>query len=179
MNTVSIKLVAAGDSSKISLLFALKGDRINDRYTPAIFENYTQGYEQDDVKYSIHLWDTPGQDEYDRLRPISYHESDVVLLCFALDDRQTLQNVNERWIIEVKLYCKDAKIILVGMNSDLRRIGNPNHVSDEEAKQFCIDNGLFEYIPCSARTMENINKIFPAVVRACQTKKKHGDCQLI
>ena len=128
MHTHDFKLVAGGDSRKYYLIRTFNGDKYCERDIPSIFK----GYEQDDVKYSIRLCDNPSSDAYDSTRSICFCGSDVVLLCFTLDDRQTLQDLHERWIMEVEYYCKDVRIILVGMNSDLRRIGNPNHVSDEE-----------------------------------------------
>jgi len=180
MSKKDIKLVAVGDGAtgKTSLLTVLKGEPFPERYIPTIFENYSQNYKQDDVNYELHIWDTPGQDEYDRLRPISYQDAKVILLCFALDKRQSFLNLSERWIMEVKYYCKDARIILAGMKSDLRESGNPNHISDEEARQFCIDQKFSEYVPCSAKTKDNVNRIFPSVVQACK-EKKHGVCQLL
>lgn len=42
------------------------------------------------------LWDTAGQEEYDRLRPLSYPESDIILICFACDYPTSLENVEEK-----------------------------------------------------------------------------------
>lgn len=42
------------------------------------------------------LWDTAGQEEYDRLRPLSYPESDVILICFAVDFPTSLANVQDK-----------------------------------------------------------------------------------
>jgi len=175
-----IKLVAVGDGAvgKTSLLTVLKGDAFPERYIPTIFENYTQSYSQDGQQYSLHIWDTPGQDEYDRLRPISYQDAKVILLCFSLDKRQSFLNLNERWIMEVKYYCKDAKIILVGTKLDLRENGNPNHISDEEARQFCTEHKFASFIACSPKTGAGVTEVFPAVVAASKDKKK-GVCELI
>jgi Ras family len=42
------------------------------------------------------LWDTAGQEEYDRLRPLSYPDSDVILICFAVDYPTSLENVEDK-----------------------------------------------------------------------------------
>lgn len=36
------------------------------------FEHYGQQITVDDVEYDITLWDTAGQEDYERLRPLSY-----------------------------------------------------------------------------------------------------------
>ncbi|CCJ31067.1 unnamed protein product, partial [Pneumocystis jirovecii] len=70
------------------------------------------------------LWDTAGQEEYDRLRPLSYPESDVILICFAIDYPPSLENVTDKWYPEVTHFCPDIPIVLVGLKSDLRRNQN-------------------------------------------------------
>jgi Ras family len=42
------------------------------------------------------LWDTAGQEDYDRLRPLSYPDSHVILICFAIDSPDSLDNVQEK-----------------------------------------------------------------------------------
>lgn len=42
------------------------------------------------------LWDTAGQEDYDRLRPLSYPDSHVILICFAVDSPDSLDNVQEK-----------------------------------------------------------------------------------
>ena len=46
-------------------------------------EDYIKKEKVDEIEFS--LWDTAGQESYDRLRPLSYPSSDVVLICFAID----------------------------------------------------------------------------------------------
>ena len=41
-------------------------------YVPTIFENYDAEVSLDGKKIRLGLWDTGGQDEYERLRPLSY-----------------------------------------------------------------------------------------------------------
>jgi GTPase SAR1 family protein len=42
------------------------------------------------------LWDTAGQEEYDRLRPLSYPETDLIFVCFAIDCPNSLDNVLDK-----------------------------------------------------------------------------------
>lgn len=65
------------------------------------------------------LWDTAGQEDYDRLRPLSYPDTDVILIAFCLVAPDTLDNILEKWAGEVHHYCSDVPIILVGTKSDL------------------------------------------------------------
>ena len=63
---------------------------------PGTYPQYVADVEVDDAQVELALWDTSGSDEYDRLRPLSYLSSDVVLLCFALDDPEALGRVQSK-----------------------------------------------------------------------------------
>ena len=60
------------------------------------------------------LWDTAGQDEYEKLRALSYPDTDVILMCFSVDCRSSLENISEKWTLEVNQYCPEVPFILVG-----------------------------------------------------------------
>ena len=51
--------------------------------------------------YTLLLFDTAGQEDFDRLRPFSYPRSDVVLICYSVVSAASRQNVLERWVPEV------------------------------------------------------------------------------
>jgi Rho family, other len=62
-----------------------------------------------------------GQEEYERLRPLSYSKSHVILIAFSLDTPDSLENVQTKWIEEVRSICgNDIPVILVGCKKDLR-----------------------------------------------------------
>lgn len=177
---LEMKIVAIGDGAvgKTSLLMVLNGKPFPERYVPTIFENYTQLATINNESWKLHIWDTAGQDEYDRLRPLSYTGAQIILLCFALDSRQSYVNLSERWIGEVKHYCPNAKIILVGTKNDLRVANNPNHVTDEQAKEFLNREKCAAYFPCSSKTGDGVDKVFPECAKAVKSKKK-VKCNLI
>ena len=49
-----------------------------------------------------------------RLRPLSYPDTDVILMCFSIDSPDSLENIPEKWTPEVKHFCPNVPIILVG-----------------------------------------------------------------
>ena len=63
---------------------------------PTVFENYVADVEVDGKHVELALWDTAGQEDYDRLRPLSYPDSHVILICFAIDSPDSLDNVQEK-----------------------------------------------------------------------------------
>jgi Ras family protein A len=65
-------------------------------YLPTVFENYLAYLEIDGVGIQLALWDTAGQEDYDRLRPLSDPDTNVILICFSIDDPDSLNSVREK-----------------------------------------------------------------------------------
>lgn len=63
---------------------------------PTVFENYVTQVNYEAKLVELALWDTAGQEEYDRLRPLSYPESDVILIVFAIDFPPSMLNVQDK-----------------------------------------------------------------------------------
>ena len=55
-----------------------------------------------DDPYTLGLFDTAGQEDYDRLRPLSYPQTDVFLVCFSVTSPASFENVKEKWFPEVR-----------------------------------------------------------------------------
>lgn len=68
------------------------------KYVPTVFENYITHVEHKPSGKGVELalWDTAGQEEYDRLRPLSYPETDLLFVCFAIDCPNSLENVVDK-----------------------------------------------------------------------------------
>ena len=80
-----------------------------------------------------------GQEDYDRLRPLSYPQTDVFLLCFSVASPTSFANIKAQWVPEVRHYCPSTPVVLVGMKGDLRDGGN----STDRSLQF-VDKGAAE-----------------------------------
>ncbi|VDP40778.1 unnamed protein product [Schistosoma margrebowiei] len=97
-SAVRKKLVIVGDGAcgKTCLLIVFSKDQFPKVYVPTVFENYVA-----DIEVELALWDTAGQEDYDRLRPLSYPDTDVVLLCYSIDSPDSFENIPEKWLPEV------------------------------------------------------------------------------
>ncbi len=58
----------------------------------------------DKVPINLNLWDTAGQEDYDRLRPLSYPNTDVFLIMFSTVSPTSYQNVRNKWVPEIQHY---------------------------------------------------------------------------
>jgi GTPase SAR1 family protein len=60
------------------------------------------------VVWATELWDTAGQEDYDRLRPLSYPRTDVFIIMFDTTNRKSLLQIESKWITEIKNYTNPA-----------------------------------------------------------------------
>ena len=72
-----------------------------------------------DITVELVMHDTPGQEDWDRYRPLRYPGSEVVILLFAKDCPDSLENVFEKWQAEIARYLPGVPIVLVGNKKDL------------------------------------------------------------
>ena len=121
---------------------------------------------------ALNLWDTAGQEDYDRLRPLSYHSTDVFLVAFSLINKTSLSNVTQ-WLPELKAYCPNAKLVLVGNKSDLADSPSTRAklaargqeiVTDEEAEAVAKSCGA-TYVRASALTQAGLKTVFDSAIK--------------
>src|SRR5436305_5263478 len=65
-------------------------------FVSLVFDNYSANVMVDGKTISLGLWDTAGQEDYDRLRPLSYPQTDVFLICFSLVSPPSYENVRTK-----------------------------------------------------------------------------------
>ncbi|KAI9531065.1 hypothetical protein NQZ68_000559 [Dissostichus eleginoides] len=190
MAAIRKKLVIVGDGAcgKTCLLIVFSKDQFPEVYVPTVFENYVADIEVDGKQVELALWDTAGQEDYDRLRPLSYPDTDVILMCFSIDSPDSLENIPEKWTPEVKHFCPNVPIILVGNKKDLR---NDDHtrrelakmkqepVKSEEGRDMAGRIAAFGYMECSAKTKDGVREVFEMATRAAlqaRRGKKNNKC---
>lgn len=168
-----MKLVVVGDGAvgKTSLLIVYATGKFPSQYLPTVFENYTAQMQRGEDSILLHLWDTAGQEDYDRLRPLSYPGSDIVLLCFSLVNKASYEAVRDKWAPEVHHYVPDIPHVLVGLKADLRDAGekDPNTgkhqpISTEQGEAMKAEIGAVHYAEVSAKTKDGVTPLFEHIV---------------
>lgn len=177
----SKKLVIVGDGAcgKTCLLAVFDTGRFPEDYVPTVFENTITDTTVDGVPVELALWDTAGQEDYDRLRPLSYPDTDVLLVTFDISNTDSLENVEEKWGPEVEHYCPDTPVVLVGTKVDIRGEDARGCVTNAQGKAVAKAIGAVDYVECSAMHNRGVREVFESAVRACLTTEKppEWDCR--
>lgn len=144
------------------------------------------------------------QEDYDRLRPLSYPSTDVFIITFSVTNRWSFDNIATKWVPEISHHCPDSPFIIVGTKCDLRKdtstikkyvvtmvlklfrlfYSNKTMVSHEEAEAAAKKLGALCYIECSSLEMHNVDDIFKVAVTTAYMRRhsqqfgKKKDCIL-
>ncbi|KAK3804058.1 hypothetical protein RRG08_028976 [Elysia crispata] len=169
---IKMKCVVVGDGAvgKTCLLTSYCENTFPEDYVPTIFDNTTVDVKVDNKDVTLGLWDTAGQEDYDRLRPLSYPGADVFLLCYAINNRASADNIKAKWHPELHFHCPHVPIVLVGTKLDLRSEKNlttaKTLVAKGEGEKIARTIKAVKYLECSALTQENLQEVFDEVIRA-------------
>ncbi|XP_076741493.1 ras-related C3 botulinum toxin substrate 2-like [Maylandia zebra] len=155
----------------------------------------------DSKPVNLGLWDTAGQEDYDRLRSCSSYSNslspclsiqDVFLICFSLVSPASYENVRAKWYPEVRHHCPSTPIILVGTKLDLRDEKDTiEKMKDKKLAPITYPQGLalakeidaVKYLECSALTQRGLKTVFDEAIRAVlcpqPAKVKKKPCSLL
>jgi small GTP-binding protein len=131
-----------------------------------------------------------GQEDYDQLRPLSYPNTNVFLVCFSVASPSSFDNVRSKWLPELNQHAPGVPLILVGTKSDMRGDSSVAEelatrgqamVTEEQALQMVKTIGAIRYIECSALTQENLKDVFDAAIKAAHVNHpgKKKNCVLL
>ncbi|GMR30180.1 hypothetical protein PMAYCL1PPCAC_00375, partial [Pristionchus mayeri] len=169
------KMTIVGDGSvgKTCLFTVCAHDRFPEEYIPTVFEGWVQEIEVDGKLVELAFWDTTGEwrgdPNYEKWRPLSYPETDIILIICAIDSPDSFENVERKWAHEVRQYCSNVPIILVGNKKELRTDPETiralqkleqKPVKTERGRAIARRIGAAAYMECSAKHKEGVREIF-------------------
>jgi Ras-related C3 botulinum toxin substrate 1 len=165
--TVHLKTVAVGHGAvgKTCMYIRYATGNFPEEYVPTVFDNYSAERVLDGQSYELGLWDTAGGEDYPRLRPLSYPNTDVFLLLFSVDDSLTsFEDIFSYWWAELKHHCPDVPIILVGSKIDLRHNGAVT-ITTESGEAMAKKIRAAKYMEISSLQDRGVTELFEEVLR--------------
>jgi len=193
MNAIKVVVVGDGAVGKTCMLISYAKNAFPNEYVPTVFDNYSMNIIVDNKPYDLGLWDTAGQAEYDRLRPLAYPQTDCFIICFSVMSRTSFENVESKWAEEIDHHATVAPRLLVGTKIDMRNKeeelaklrADKKPVTLEEGQALAKKIRARKYLECSALTQQGLAQVFEEAVRMAVTKevitepKKRRGCTLL
>jgi cell division control protein 42 len=172
----AIKCVVVGDGAvgKTCMLMSFSNNTFPQEYVPTVFDNYNTAIMVDDTPYNLGLWDTAGQEEYDRLRALCYPQTDIFLMCFSVISPSSFENIKLRWYPELQHHCPGTPCLLVGLKIDSRedlsvidglKKQELAPITKEQGEALSTEMGLAGYVEASALTQKGLKEVFDKASR--------------
>ncbi|KAK3591828.1 hypothetical protein CHS0354_007685 [Potamilus streckersoni] len=174
---VQCAIVGDGMVGKSTMALSFIGQNLPNEYVATVFENYAGRVLVESEQYTVSIFDSAGQHDYEGLRAYTYKDSEVYVICYSVVDRESFQNVREFWVPEAKSFTKRRKpIILVGTQTDLRNKINcemDNVVTTEEGNELGKEIGAESFMECSSVLCKGVTEVFEnTVLTALKYRKK-------
>jgi len=175
MQTIKCVVVGDGAVGKTCLLISYTTNKFPSEYVPTVFDNYAVTVMIGDEPYTLGLFDTAGQEDYDRLRPLSYPQTDVFLVCFSVVSPASFENVKEKWFPEVHHHCPGVPCLIVGTQMDLRddpafieklSKNKQKPITSEQGSRLAKELGAHKYTECSALRQKGLKDVFDEAIIA-------------
>jgi len=115
------------------------------------------------------------------------------MLCFSVDSKDSLENVESKWTSEIAENCQGVKIVLVALKCDLREHSDEdeegegaeaaNGTQQEKKPMITYNQGLevarrigaLRYLECSAMRNRGVNEAFTEAARVALSVKLAGE----
>ncbi|KAJ3003648.1 Rho GTPase [Thoreauomyces humboldtii] len=191
METIKCVVVGDGAVGKTCLLISYTTNKFPSEYVPTVFDNYAVTVMIGSEPYTLGLFDTAGQEDYDRLRPLSYPQTDVFLVCFSVVSPASFENVKEKWFPEVRHHCPGVPCIVVGTQMDLRddpatieklAKNRQKPIASDQGERLARELGAVKFLECSALTQKGLKNVFDEAIIAAldpPQSKKSKKCSIL
>lgn len=165
MKVHHIVVVGDGAVGKTWLLHRFHGNDLPDDYVATVYDKSEFEIHVDGEPHLVQLHDTAGQEEYERLRRVVYVMADAFLLCFSVNDRDSLLNAKTKWIKELREIRKNIPVVLCATKIDLRDVVR-GCVTKSEADAVRLKMGASALVECSAKLNVGVTSAVLEAVRA-------------
>ncbi|KAJ6524662.1 small GTPase Cdc42 [Mycena vulgaris] len=143
----TFKCVVVGDSGvgKTCLLISYKTKEFPKKDAPTAFDNYAVPMMWEKDAFILGLFNTTGPEDNDRLRFLSYPQTDVFLVCFSVMSPTSFESIDLRDNAEV--------------TEKLAR-RNRQPITSDQGERLARELGAQRYVECSALTQQGLKNMF-------------------
>ena len=170
MDTVKIVVVGDGSVGKTSLLITYTTGDFPSDFVPSVSDAYSANMMVDGRPVNVALWDTAGQEDYDRLRPLMYPDTDCFCVCADLSKKASIRSARDKWVPEITRHCPDVPFIVVGTKED---------VSDEaesaaDLRDVAHETGARGLFVTSSLEEHGVDELFAAAAHVALERRRGG-----
>jgi cell division control protein 42 len=175
MQTIKCVVVGDGSVGKTCLLISYTTNKFPTEYVPTVFDNYAVTVMIGGEPYTLGLFDTAGQEDYDRLRPLSYPQTDIFLICYSVVSPSSFENVYEKWLPEILKHCPITPYLLVATQVDLcedvstlKKLAKNKQkpITSEQGEKATKELKAMKYLEFSALTQKGLKNVFDEAIMA-------------
>lgn len=166
VETLNVAVLGAGHVGKSALTLRFVRDFFVQDWDPTIEDAYRKNLPVGDRTVQLEILDTAGQDDFESLRPQWMMERDAYVFVFALDQGDSLRELDPFYELHRQINeTKRVPIVLCGTKSDIVKLEpKKRQVSEAVARETAERFGA-KYIETSAFNGENVEEVFRLVVR--------------
>jgi len=167
----TIKLVVVGDPGKLKqyLLATYVTNKYPEEYVLPVYDNYAVTVMIGDEPYTLGLFDTTGQEGYDRLRPLSYPQTDVFLILISTSKPSHYKSARDTWAPELKHHCPGVPFLLVGIQdppNDALDTASRKKARLDEGTKLAREIGAEKYVECELTSQRGVKNVFDEAIVA-------------
>ena len=176
MGITQKRIILVGDAGcgKSALALRLTHSLFAESYIPTSFDSLDTELATANGYYKLTLQDTSGARGNSEVRKMAYEGCDVAIVCFDLSNKTSYENIETRWLPELSQSCPGIPVIVAGCKRDEIDSDEEAAVTIKETEELIERVGAVSYIECSARTNENIQKLFQTAVEVKALKHRSG-----
>ena len=173
----SMKLVVVGDGAvgKSCLLTRYRLNEFPEDYVPTVFENFVEKVQYKKTTINLQMWDTAGQEDFDRIRNRAYADTDVFLVCYAIDSPVSLENIETKWIPEITHFSPQSKIVLIGLKDDRRKDKGVECVETKAGEEMKTKIKANLFMECSSKTGHNVKEVFKSTIEVVKGRAEEKE----
>ena len=107
-----IKCVVVGDGAvgKTAMMLSYMTSTIPTQYQPTVVDTFSVNITVEEEEYTLELFDTAGQEDFETLRRLAYRDCDILVIVFSRVHKDSLDNVRTKWIKDKKQHMDKAKV---------------------------------------------------------------------